>query len=518
MKQRLLLGALGVVGCVIAAPVLAQGTVAGILAADWDTLDPHKTRTTHGFQMAMALYDRVVALDSDGNVIPYLAESWVAGPDSVTMTIRSGATCTDGTPLDAAAVAANLTREADPDAGIALRTRTFGAGPATITHDDAAQTVSIQLAQPNGDMMLSLAMAWSSIICPAGLADPDALQGTPQGSGPFTLTDSRRGDIYVMSRRNDHAWGPDLGELPGRLPDTFTLRVSPNATTSANLFLTNEVNIVSLQGRDIERLATESGLGRIDMTLFGTDGMMMSRMPDRITSEQAVRRALAHAVDREGFKRAFAFGFGEVVNTLTTPSMQCYDAEAGANVPVYDPSLSEALLAEAGFARNASGIWERDGEPLRIRIIGHGGQNAGPEFLMESWRAIGIDASLVMNDFGGWFETYQANTDWDVTIHPHNSTLPSPSLFVAAFTGAPQPGGGNYIGAENPRYVAATSAALAAGPDERCALWAEAQRVLIDDLDTFPLVARVASTFTRGVGASMAAGTVVKPLSLRLLD
>lgn len=518
MKHYLLLSALGLAGSALAAPVLAQGTVTGILAADWDTLDPHKTRTTHGFQMAMALYDRLVALDADGNVIPYLAESWVAGPDAVTLTIRPGATCADGTPIDAAVVAASLTRQADPDAGIALRSRTFGDGPATITYDDDSQTVAIQLAQPNGDMMLSLAMGWSSIICPAGLADVDALQAEPQGSGPFTLTDSRRGDGYLMTRRADHTWGPDLGELPGRLPDTFELRVSANATTSANLFLTGEVNMVSLQGRDIERLALESGIERQDITLFGTDGMMMSRMPDRITSDQDVRRALAHAVNREGFNRAFAFGFGEVVNTLTTPSMQCYDPSAGENVPAYDPELSKTILAEAGFVRNAAGIWERDGQPLQIRIIGHSGQNAGPEYLLESWREIGIDASLVMNDFGGWFETYKANTDWDVTIHPHNSTLPSPSLFVAAFSGAAQPEGGNYIGIENPRYVAATTAALAAGPEERCALWADAQRVLVEDLDTFPLVARFASTFTRGVGVIMAAGTVVEPNSLRLTD
>ncbi|MEZ5713706.1 MAG: ABC transporter substrate-binding protein [Paracoccaceae bacterium] len=518
MKHNVLAGAVTAVGCILGIPAFAQGSVTTVLAADWDTLDPHLTKSTHGFQMALALYDRVVALDADGTIVPYLATSWEARPDGVTLQIGEGATCADGTPVDAAIVAASMARYADPATNAPYRGRTFGTGAATVTHDDAAQTVTIALETPNSDLMLSLAMPWSSVVCPAGLAAPEGMQAEPQGSGPFTLTESRRGDTYVMKRRDDRGWGPSLGELTGSPPETLTVRVSANTTTTANLFVTGEANVVSITGKDIERLAAEPSVDRQDITLFGSDGLMFAHMPGRVTNEPLVRRALSHAVDREGFNRAFAFGYGTVLDTLTTPSMQCYDASVGANTPGYDLARAEELLIEAGFARNSDGQWERDGAPLTIRVIGYGSQNAGPEFLMESWRQFGIDASLVMGEFGSWFETLQAMTDWDASIFPYNSSIPSPSLFVAQITGAPKPAGPNYQGEENPRYAEAARAALAAGPEDRCALWAAAEQILLDEADTLPLVARNVATFTRGVSVQMISGTVYEPNALRLAN
>lgn len=512
----------------IAATVLAAATLAGhaggaaaqttataVLQADWDTLDPHRTRTTNGLQMAAALYDRVVALAPGGRIVPYLAERWDATSDGATLTIRQGATCADGTPITAAVVAASLTRLADPETRAPYAGRTFGRGAPTITHDAAQRTVTVKLAQPNSDLMLALAMPWSSVVCPAGIASGDALQSTPQGSGPYTLAAAARGDRYTLARRAAHAWGPGTGGA-GTVPDTLVLRVSPNATTTANLIVTGEVNLISITGRDVERLARESGLRRIDVTLFGSDGLLYSQADGRVTVDPKVRLALSHAIDPVGFNRAFAFGLGTPLDTLTTPSMQCYDASVGAANPKFDVARAHALLAEAGYRRNAQGIYEKDGRPLRIRIAGSRTQNAGPEYLLEAWKAIGVDASLTMAEFNNWLETITKTADWDVTVMPYNSVIPSPSLFVAQITGAPQPNGPNYMGRENPAYAAAAQAALAAGPQDRCARWAEAERIILSSGDSKPLVARNVSTFTRGISVEMLSGTAFDPHSVRI--
>ena len=498
------------------APVGPSGTVSAILQADWDTLDPHRTRSTYGFQLATIMYDRVVALDASGRIVPYLAESWDVEPKGVTFRIRPGVTCADGSPVSAETVARSFQRLADPATRAPYLTRTFGKDAPTITHDAAQRSVSIRLAGPHSDLLLGLAMPWSSIVCQAGLENGDALQSSPQGSGPFRLVESRRGDRYTFTARADHAWGPSgaLATIQG-FPGTLVLRVSPNATTSANLLITGEVNLVSVTGRDVERLARERGLHRTDMMLFGSDMMLYSQAPGRVTLDAKVRRALSHALDPAAFNRAFSFGLGTPLDTMTTPSMQCYEAGVGISAVRFDVNASHALLREAGWKRNARGLYERDGQTLRIRIAGNRLQNAGPEYVLEAWRAIGVDASLTTAEFNTWLETLNRTADWDASVMPFNSVLPSPSLFVPLISGPPSPVGSNFMGAENPAFVEAARAALAGTANERCPLWAVTERVPLEAADVRPLVGRNVSTFTRGVMAQMLSGTVFDPHSLR---
>ena len=57
--------------------------------------------------MAITFYDRLVAMDDDGTIIPSLATSWEgSGADALTLTLNSDAVCEDGTPKMAATSAA----------------------------------------------------------------------------------------------------------------------------------------------------------------------------------------------------------------------------------------------------------------------------------------------------------------------------------------------------------------------------------------------------------------------------
>ena len=79
----------------------ASTTIYAHLTQDFDVLDPHVTNTTLGYQMAITFYDRLVAMDDDGNVIPSLATSWEgSGADALTLTLNPDAVCADGTPLN----------------------------------------------------------------------------------------------------------------------------------------------------------------------------------------------------------------------------------------------------------------------------------------------------------------------------------------------------------------------------------------------------------------------------------
>ena len=72
-------------------------------------LDPVKSSTVAAAYLAPAL-EGLARLDVTGVPVPHLAESWEVDGLTYTFTIRDGITFTDGTPLDAEAVAVNLER------------------------------------------------------------------------------------------------------------------------------------------------------------------------------------------------------------------------------------------------------------------------------------------------------------------------------------------------------------------------------------------------------------------------
>jgi peptide/nickel transport system substrate-binding protein len=189
----------------IAQTLAPSGTITARVQGDWDTLDPQRTRATYGYQMVYALYDRLVALEN-GKIAPSVATSWDLGPSEITLKIRPGITCSDGSALTPSVVAASFERLGAPDTKSPYAYRTIGRAGYSAVGDDNAGTVKLKLNAPNSDLLLGLAMPWASIICKAGLDNPDALAAKTFGSGPFTLAEVKRGDSYALKARPDYAW------------------------------------------------------------------------------------------------------------------------------------------------------------------------------------------------------------------------------------------------------------------------------------------------------------------------
>ena len=66
-----------------------------------------------------------------------------------------------------------------------------------------------------------------------------------------------------------------------------------------------------------------------------------------------VRKAIAHAIDREAIIKNIVGGGAEIINTICTPS-QVGCTQEGAPVYKYDPALAKKLLAEAGYPNGFS--------------------------------------------------------------------------------------------------------------------------------------------------------------------
>ena len=98
--------------CLASFAALADPTLRIGLNEDPDALDPARGGTFVGRIVFAAVCDKLVDTDAKNDFVPQLATAWAWAPDNLalTLTLRDGVRFHDGTPMDAAAVAANLER------------------------------------------------------------------------------------------------------------------------------------------------------------------------------------------------------------------------------------------------------------------------------------------------------------------------------------------------------------------------------------------------------------------------
>jgi peptide/nickel transport system substrate-binding protein len=468
-------------GCVPSSPEPSQGvaqndTVRATLDAP-TTLNPELALALPDYQLARLGFDTLVRKDDSG-LVPGLATSWDATPNQVMLTIRKDATCSDGTPITPTIVADSLNSyvaNGDPG-GIA---EGFGGSIPTITADDAADTVTISVELPYSEIVQGLTVAASGIVCPAGLANLDALNtGAVEGagSGPYLLTSVEPGVKYVFTLRDDYAaWPQWTTSLPGTAPKTIEYIVAPDPSATANMVLAGDLDLARIMPDSRSRFD-----GNADVSLtsfpFGTFYVLFNEREGNVFADPAKRKAVAQVIDQDQFFTTVTDGTGEKLTSLASPATPCV-ADATTRLIPQDADAAKAVL---------SGV--------KIHMLGAqvvGNQGAGNELLAEQLRAAGADVTLDNVDIGTWASTaYGEPNTWDLTIYPDLNFLGSLASPLSKFTGPDLlDGGGNVGGTTNQEADdLAFQARSATDATQRCDLYNQSVDSLVTNADAIPLV------------------------------
>ncbi|PZF82365.1 ABC transporter substrate-binding protein [Jiangella anatolica] len=477
-------------------------TVAIGIRADIDVFDPNKSIGDIGAAQAFALlYDGLVRTSPDGEITPGLAESWDVTPLGGTFTLREGITCSDGTALTASDIAKSIEYVADPANGSPGASRVFGFGGAkSITADDTANTVTIELNAPNNDMLAGLTNV-ARIVCPAGLEDPEALATTPLGTGPYELTAQQRGESYTFTLRDDYVAYPE-GVTAEDMPREVQLRVVADDSTQANLLTSGELTIANLQGQAVERVQGQEGINEIDSEAWGVTGLAINH-DTPVGGNADLRRAIALALDPELYNKAAYGGQAKPASALYTSNMACYSEEIGEAQVRGDLDAAAALLDEKGFALSGDVRTNPDGSPLTIRMMQLATNPTEAEYVKDALSQVGLTVELQSLSYNEALENLYTD-GWDLITIPYQSGIASPSLYVLQVSG-PLEESLNFGRIQNAAYEALVPEALAAETEEaRCAAWNDAQEALLAEADLVPLVQVVSQYFADGLTFSAA--------------
>jgi len=478
------------------------------------SIEPMTANQPQELQILTYAYEGLIYTDGEGEEFPWLAESWEIGEDgrSVSFQLKDGITFHDGTPFDGAVAAANINYHADP----ANATVLADVLPAGLTA--TGEGLTLDVTADASDPFLANIVGDIFMVAQAGLDDPASLEAGSNGTGLYELTEVAA-DKYTFVTRDDYTWGPDgLTSDTAGLPEGLEVSVVTDESTRANLLLSGSLNAALVEGPDVERIeaAGYEYAGRINPI----GQMLFNERPDRPTADPLVREALVLGFNHDEATEVVTGGRPyELTSWITDAPFTCFNEEPVWERPAADPERAAELLDEAGWVEGADGTRAKDGVPLSINFIydaASGGHASAGELVAEDWDQLGITTNLIAMDGAAWseylYETFDYDTGW-IQIGV-GSPVTQDLFYGGAF---PEDGGLNFMGVNDPEYVAhADQARAAATPDEACESWEQAEKVVVESFHTFLMAGTEAPTFMNG--ATFEITDYIQPVTIRMTE
>lgn len=314
--------------------------------------------------------DKLIYVDGDGTVSPWLAESWDQNDSATEFTLRlkPGVTFSDGAPVDAAAVVANL------DIWYAGRTEDginpVGLFPKTYDHAEAVDplTVKVVFKAPTLGFIPTLGYHGSILISPATLAAPATEQADLAktiASGPYLVESWKEGDYVRLVKRPDYNWGPAaVGHTGPAFLDSITYKLVAEQSLRVAAVQAGQADIAYNASPQELTALKEEGFTTATPRYLGFVNGWAINTKEAPFDDVKVRQALQVALNRQ-----------EIIDTVYTPDWQLATSFIQSNVPgatdhaallAHDPARAEALLDAAGWVKGADGFRARDGKPLEL--------------------------------------------------------------------------------------------------------------------------------------------------------
>lgn len=426
-----------------AAPSITGGDVV-FAAEQWpDCLNPITSCANASWlvwSVTAHVLPRLMELDVDGNhqASPVIVEApslenglITEDPFTVTYQIRDDADWSDGTPMTSEDI--RFTWRAILDTTGTLST----SGVDLITDIDTSdpKVAVLTFSEPYAPWADLFGGGTGSFLKADEFGDStdladDLLEAIPWSGGPWML-DSWSSEEAVLVR-NDAYWDAD------RLPMLDQVTFVPREDT--------DTEIISLQTGEVAAIFPQPSPGvseRLDQDgiEFVVDGGVVfeglwpnQRSPQSpILADLAVREALAYAIDRQQiFETVMApiYPNGEVLQCAGwVPTVGDWCGDDFADV-TQDFDKAEQILTDAGWARNADGVWERDGTPLVIEwntVAGNARREDVQALVQEQVSDFGIRFDINNLDAAELFQNRLPTLDFGMGLYAQVAS-PDPSV------------------------------------------------------------------------------------------
>ncbi|WP_413378227.1 glutathione ABC transporter substrate-binding protein [Alkalihalobacillus sp. 1P02AB] len=350
------------------------------VAQNFLSMDPQNTGDANSRTAQRSMFEGLLGLDKDGNIITVLAEDYEISDSGLeyTFQLREGVTFHDGTPFNAEVAKANIDRMANQDNGIRAN-RSFEFVEETVVVNE--HEMKVILSQPYSSMLDKFAT--SQMISGESLKlSDDEISKNPIGTGPFKFVSWDQGSSLVVEAFEDY-WEEGLPKVAG-----VEYRPTPENGTRLALLKTGEADFIFPYPEQNLAEAENTNDFTVELTPSTIQNYVTMNTNKEPFNDPKVRQAINHAIDNEAFINVVKSGLGNPLDSIITKQTKHYEQQG---LYEYDPEKAKELLAEAGYENGFNTtIWgNTSSDNMR-----------GMQFIQQQLSVVGIEVEVMSMEEG----------------------------------------------------------------------------------------------------------------------
>ena len=482
------------------------GKVAGKLVVDnesgstwtcqFNPFNPAVTLVSFGWVYEPLEYVNIL---KSGSVTPWLASTsaWSNGFKTLTFTIRSGATWSDGQPFSADDVAytfnamksdkaidLNAVWKAD---GGPLTSVTQNGNQVVFTFDTASEPYFYLIADQTPIVPKHI---WSTLNQSSLHTYADT---KPVGTGPYLVSNCAPQNIKYLN--NPHYWQSTSGHpVPAVKEVDYPAFLS---NTAANLVLSQ--GGAQWGGQYIPNIQSfyisKDPANRHYWFAPVLNVSLFPNLTNPVLSQLPVRQAISLAIDRATVSRLGESGYQAPANQtgVVLPTYSSWSDSSLAQT-TYSPSKAEQTLTAAGFTKGSDGIFkDKSGNPLSFTIktiSGFSDWDSSLQLITQQLKAVGIKVTVQDENT----TTYSADTTgghfqlaYGGSGGPAPSPGPSPYYELRGLLFSGNIGSTNYERFKSPSTDALFNSYSSASQAEQVNIVHQIQKVMVDQIPLIPV-------------------------------
>lgn len=254
----------------------------------------------------------------------------------------------------------------------------------------------------------------------ADMSASEQVRQNPIGTGPFQIENIVPGESIELVKFADYWRGePNL--------DGIIIQVLDNSTVPGALGQ-GDIDMISLQpvsGEEVEALdnvevVTYPGLSYyyigFKLGTFNAETNEIVEDKDKY-ADLNLRKAMAHAINRQEWIDAFFFGYGSPVNGPVPSNHWIAADESEVTTYEYDPEKAKSILEEAGYVDvNDDGFVEDPNGDEFVAKFSHY-DTGNPTFetraqqIVQYWEEVGIKTELEMQEVNAYYDGIEKDAE-----------------------------------------------------------------------------------------------------------
>lgn len=495
----------------------SAGTASGFtvqLGSNPETLDPALNNAIDGANTLITVFEPLLLIDENNEVIPGQAESYTVSEDGLTwtFTMRDGLKWSDGSDLTAKDFEYSFKRLAAPDTAAPYAETVVGMidgyadatgnpdkqGNMTTEPDfdalnvvasEDGKTLTVTLSYPCAYFDKLAAFAAMSPVQQATVeANGDAWCTEPDTyicNGPYCISEWVPSERIVLAKNPNYVGGWDSSKI---VSDTITLLLLEDSSASYTAYNSGEAQLIKdVPTDEIPSLtkAEDGGDFYVD-TILGTYYLSLNDQKEPF-NDVNVRKALSLAIDRDYVANTIMQGTYTPAYNIVGPGIvdengMFYDNANGGKTYIsedYEANLEAAkqALADAGYPNG-------EGFP----VIEYSTNDAGyhtpvAEYLQQAWGELGITVNINKVEWASFTPMRRAG-DYDASRNGWVMDYNDPSNMLELFTTGNGNNDGKYSSAD---FDAAIEASKVADKSVHFQKLHEAEDILMNDYACIPV-------------------------------